>query len=93
MSVTGMYCIHLFIFCCHIWFVQAVTPSDIKLDEKAKTSHRIDCLNLLVYVFLLILTLVTIWTFKHKRARYLHETGLAVIYGKYNDKLIIFWTL
>ncbi|GAB6027994.1 solute carrier 9, sub A, variant 3 [Chamberlinius hualienensis] len=60
---------------------QGLAPSDIKLDEKAKTNHRIDSLNLLVYVFLLILTVVTIWAFKHKRARYLHETGLAVIYG------------
>uniref|UniRef100_A0A646QDS8 Sodium/hydrogen exchanger n=1 Tax=Hemiscolopendra marginata TaxID=943146 RepID=A0A646QDS8_9MYRI len=59
----------------------ASAPSDIRLDEKAKYSHKIDCLNILVYVILLILTVLTIWMFKHRRARYLHETGLAVIYG------------
>ena len=29
----------------------------------------------------LILTIVTLWTFKHKRVLFLHESGLAVIYG------------
>uniref|UniRef100_T1IZ25 Sodium/hydrogen exchanger n=1 Tax=Strigamia maritima TaxID=126957 RepID=T1IZ25_STRMM len=59
----------------------APAGADIRLDEKAKTSHRLDSLNILVYVILLILTVLTIWMFKHRRARYLHETGLAVIYG------------
>ncbi|XP_063700085.1 sodium/hydrogen exchanger 7 isoform X3 [Culicoides brevitarsis] len=55
--------------------------TDIELDAKATKLHQIDSLNLLVYTVLIALTVLTTWLFKHHRVAWLHETGLAVIYG------------
>lgn len=70
--------------CLAICFIPACIASgeDIALDAKATLLHRIDSLNLLIYTCLLTLTVLTIWVFKHRRVSWLHETGLAVIYGK-----------
>lgn len=70
----------------HLVAQSEATSTDIALDAKATLTHRIDSLNLLVYTFLLTLTVLTIWLFKHHRVSWLHETGLAVIYGKYFEK-------
>ncbi|XP_052747015.1 sodium/hydrogen exchanger 7 isoform X5 [Bicyclus anynana] len=66
-----------------LYFVTRCQASgtDIALDAKATLLHRIDSLNLLIYTCLLTLTVLTIWVFKHRRVSWLHETGLAVIYG------------
>lgn len=67
---------------CDIFTMANCESTDIELDAKATLLHRIDSFNLLVYTFLLTLTILTIWLFKHHRVSWLHETGLAIIYGK-----------
>jgi len=58
-----------------------ILPPDVSYDEKKLLLHKLDSLSLLLYTFLLTLTVVTIWLFKHRRLAFIHETGLAIIYG------------
>ncbi|XP_032049463.1 LOW QUALITY PROTEIN: sodium/hydrogen exchanger 9 [Aythya fuligula] len=48
--------------------------------------------ELLVFNFLLILTILTIWLFKKHRFRFLHETGGAMVYGLVMGLLIRYAT-
>ena len=60
---------------------------ELTIDEKELKLHQLDSLSLLLYTFLLTLTVLTVWLFKHRRIRYLHETGLAIMYGLIIGKL------
>jgi len=61
--------------------IQVVDGQDAE-EKRVEKTHRIDSINLLFFIALLIATILTIWFLKHYRIRYLHETGLAIIYGE-----------
>ena len=53
-----------------------------KQEERTTNVHRLDSLNLLIFTTLLVVVVLTIWIFKRRNFRYIHETCLALIYGR-----------
>ncbi|KNC73169.1 hypothetical protein SARC_14272, partial [Sphaeroforma arctica JP610] len=53
-------------------------------DDIAEETHAVQSTAVLLGVSLLILTIVTIWQFKRCRVRFIHETGMSIVYETTN---------
>jgi len=52
-----------------------------KTDNYKEIEHVDDSLDLLIYLILLTIAILTTWVFKKRRFKYIHESGVSVILG------------
>ena len=55
---------------CLCFVMTFASPIDVAVDEKKHDSHVVDSVDLLIFVSLLTLTIVTLWTFKANKFRF-----------------------
>lgn len=54
-----------------------------KMAEKQQQEiHTVDSYNLLLYIALLCLTVLTVYVFRRREIRFFHESGMIMIYGQ-----------